>query len=185
MKRPIRVLHLEDSLRDAEVLHDKIRTGGVSADIVLVNSKERFETALAGDSFDLILCDYNVPSYDGISAIKRAQEQQPDTPVIVISGSLGEDEAVKCLHTGARDYLLKQRLDRLAPAVRRAIQEAEERRSRKEAEQALLQRERRLSSVYATVADCLFHLLRNCSGQKSDQEHMMSRCCNNLRGFSR
>jgi len=158
VKRPIRMLHLEDDPRDAEVIQHRLEAGGVRCDIVLAHGQDSFEAALARESFDLIISDYNLPGYDGISAIKRAQEQQPDTPVIVISGSLGEDEAVKCLHIGATDYLLKQRLDRLVPAVRRAIQEAVERRSRQEAEQALLQRERRLSSVYATVADCLFHL---------------------------
>ena len=158
MTRPIRVLHLEDSPRDAEMLHDALKTGGVSADIVLVTSKERFEAALAGDSFDIILSDYNVPGYDGIAAVKLAQETRPETPVIVVSGTVGEEEAVKCLHVGATDYLLKQRLERLVPAVQRAIQDAEERRGRKGAEQALQHRERRLSSIYETVADVLFYV---------------------------
>ncbi len=158
MPRPIRVLHLEDSPRDAEIIRHKLEVDGVRCDIVLANSKDSFEAALVQESFDLILSDYNLPDFDGTSAIKRAQEQQPDTPVIVISGSLGEDEAVKCLHIGATDYLLKQRLDRLAPAVQRAIQEAEQRRRRQEVEQALLQRERRLSSIYETVSDSLFYV---------------------------
>jgi PAS domain S-box-containing protein len=152
------VLHLEDSPRDAEIIRHKLEVDGVRCDIVLANSKDSFEAALVQESFDLILSDYNLPDFDGTSAIKRAQEQQPGTPVIVISGSLGEDEAVKCLHIGATDYLLKQRLDRLAPAVQRAIQEAEQRRRRQEAEQALLQRERRLSSIYETVSDSLFYV---------------------------
>jgi PAS domain S-box-containing protein len=152
------VLHLEDSPRDAEVIHHKLEVAGVRCDIVLAHSKDSFEAALMRESFDLILSDYNLPGYDGTSAIERAHKHQPDTPVIVISGSIGEDEAVKCLRIGATDYLLKQRLDRLAPAVQRAIQEAEERRRRKEAEQALLQRERRLSSIYETVSDSLFYV---------------------------
>ena len=158
MTHPLRVLHLEDSPRDAEILHDQLKTGGVSADIVLVNGKESFEAALAGETFDLILTDYNVPGYDGIAAVKLALEKQPETPVIVVSGTVGEAEAVNCLHVGATDYLLKQRLDRLGSAVQRAIHEAEERRGRKEAEQALLERERRLSSIYETVADVLFYV---------------------------
>jgi len=156
--RPIRVLHLEDNPRDAEMVHELLKTAGVSADIVLVNSKERFEAALAGDSFDLILSDYNIPGYDGIAAVKLAQETRAETPVIVVSGTVGEEEAVKCLHVGATDYLLKQRLDRLVPAVQRAMREAEERRSRQEAEHALRQRERRLSSIYEAVSDSLFYV---------------------------
>ena len=147
MTRPIRVLHLEDSPRDAEMLHDALKTGGVSADIVLVTSKERFEAALAGDSFDIILSDYNVPGYDGIAAVKLAHETRPETPVIVVSGTVGEEEAVKCLHFGATDYLLKQRLDRLVPAVVRAVQEAEERRRRHEAEAKLRESEERFRQL--------------------------------------
>jgi len=128
--RPLRVLHLEDSPRDAEMLHDKLKTAGVSTDIVLVNSKESFEAALSGDSsgdsFDIILSDYNVPGYDGIAAVMLAREKRPETPVIVVSGTMGEDEAVKYLHVGATDDLLKARLERLVPAVQRAIQEAED-----------------------------------------------------------
>jgi two-component system cell cycle sensor histidine kinase/response regulator CckA len=156
--RSIRVLHLEDSPRDAEMVHHKLEVEGIRCDIVLARSQERFEAALARESFDLILSDYNLPGYDGISALRRAQEQQSDVPVIIISGSLDEAEAVKCLHAGATDYLFKERLERLASAVQRAIQEAEAHRKRKEAEQSLRERERRLSSIYDAVADALFYV---------------------------
>ena len=157
-KRPIRVLHLEDSPRDADIIGHKLQMEDVSCEISLANSRERFDAALTRELFDLILCDYNLADYDGVSALKRAKEVQPDTPVIIISGTVGEEEAVKCLHTGATDYLLKQRLERLAPAVRRAIEEAEERRNRERAEAALQERERRLSSIYDAVADMLFYI---------------------------
>lgn len=156
--RPIRVLHLEDSPRDADLIGHKLDVDGVCCEIVLTHSEESFNAALARESFDLVLCDYNLPGYDGISALKRAKEVRPDAPVIIISGTVGEDEAVKCLQAGATDYLLKQRLERLAPAVSRAIQEAEERRSRARAEEALQERERRLSSIFESVADALFYM---------------------------
>ena len=111
-------------------------------DIRLTNSKASFEAALAAGTFDLIISDYNLPGYDGVTALKHAQATQPDVPVILISGTVGEEEAVKCLQFGATDYLLKGRLDRLAPAVRRAIEEAEARLTRKRAEAALVQSER-------------------------------------------
>src|SRR5438132_11493952 len=95
--RPIRVLHLEDDPRDAEVIEDKLEAGDVRCDIFLVHSKDSFEAALARELFDLIISDYNLPGYDGTAAIKRAQEQQPDAPVIVISGWLGEEDAGECL----------------------------------------------------------------------------------------
>jgi hypothetical protein len=158
LKRPIRVLHLEDSPADADIIRHRLEIEGVWCDIALANSRESFDAALVRESFDLVLCDYNLSGYDGVSALKRAREVQPDAPVIIISGSVGEDEAVNCLHKGATDYLLKQHLERLAPAVRRAIQEAEERGKRRQAEEALQQRERRLSSIYEAVADTLFYL---------------------------
>ena len=109
----------------------------MSCDILLANGKDSFEAALAREPFDLIISDYNLPGYDGITALKQAQATQPDVPVILVSGTVGEEQAVKCLQIGATDYLLKERLDRLAPAVQRAIQEAETRRTRKRAEAAL------------------------------------------------
>jgi two-component system cell cycle sensor histidine kinase/response regulator CckA len=144
MTRPLRLLHLEDNPRDAEMIRHRLDVEGVSCDILLVDSKSGYEAALTRESFDLILSDYNLPGYDGIAALTKAQETQPDVPVILISGTVGEDEAVRCLHIGATDYLIKDRLDRLVPAVQRALQEAETQRTRKQTERALLQREQAL-----------------------------------------
>ena len=113
MPNPLRVLHLEDSARDAEVVRDKLDAEGVSCNILLVNSKESFEAALKQEPFDLILSDYNLPDYDGVTALKHAQRVQSDVPVIIISGTVGEKEGVRFLHLGATDYLLKGSLDRL------------------------------------------------------------------------
>jgi two-component system cell cycle sensor histidine kinase/response regulator CckA len=144
MTRPIRVLHLEDSPRDAEVIQHRLEVENVHCDFVVASDRESFEAALESESFDLIISDYNLPGYGGIAALGRAQEKQPDAPVIIISGSIGEDEAVRCLQTGATDYLLKERLERLASAVRRAIEETELRRQRRQVQDALIQRERSL-----------------------------------------
>jgi two-component system cell cycle sensor histidine kinase/response regulator CckA len=144
MTRPLRVLHLEDSPRDAEMIRHRLDVEGLSCDILVARSKDSFETALTREAFDLIISDYNVPGYNGVTALKQAQATQPDVPVILISGTVVEEEAVRCLQIGATDYLLKARLDRLVPAVQRAIQEAETRRQRQHAEHALLQREQAL-----------------------------------------
>lgn len=130
----IRILHPEDSPRDAEILHERLRTGGIAADIVLVSDQQSFDTALARETFDLILSDYELPGYSGMAAVRLAHEHHSKTPVLMISGTVGEEAAVKSLHIGATDYLLKYRLDRLVPAVRRAIQHAEERNAREAAE---------------------------------------------------
>src|SRR5450432_2921365 len=151
MARPIRVLHLEDSPRDAELVRHRLEADGVLCDIQVVRGKESFESALSTESFDVIISDYNLPGYDGITALKQAQLTQPDVPVILVSGTVSEEQAVKCLQIGATDYLLKERLDRLAPAVQRAIQEAETRLTRKKAEVALAQSERRKAAILDSV----------------------------------
>jgi PAS domain S-box-containing protein len=141
MPNPLRVLHLEDRPRDAEVIRHKLVAEGVSCDIILVSTQDEFKAALMRESFDLVLCDYNLPGYDGISALTCAQHTQPDVPVILISGTVDDEEAVRCLHLGATDYILKDRLERLASAVERAIQEAKTRRTRRLTEENLRQSE--------------------------------------------
>ncbi len=130
MPSPFRVLHLEDSPRDADVVRHKLDAEGVSCEISLVSTKNGFEAALVMEPFDLVLADYNLPGYDGISVLQYVQLVRPDVPVILIAGTVGDEEAVRCLHLGATDYLLKDRLGRLGSAVKRAIQEAETRRAR-------------------------------------------------------
>jgi CheY-like chemotaxis protein len=80
MTRSIRVLHLEDSPRDAEMIRHRLDVADVSCDIVLANSKDSFEAALTREPFDLIISDYNLPGYDGMTALKQAQATQPDVP---------------------------------------------------------------------------------------------------------
>jgi PAS domain S-box-containing protein len=133
---------LEDRPRDADVIRHKLDAEGVSCDITLVRTKDGFEAALTREPFDLILCDYNLPGYDGVTALTYAQQARPDVPVILISGTVGDDGAVRCLQLGATDYLLKDRLERIGYAVKRAILEAETRRTRRLTEEKLRQSER-------------------------------------------
>jgi PAS domain S-box-containing protein len=155
MPGPLRVLHLEDNPRDAELVRHRLDVGGLSCDILLASSQDSFEAALTREHFDLIISDYNLPGYDGVTALKQAQATQPDVPFILISGTVDEDQAVKCLQIGATDYLLKARLERLVPAVRRAIQEAEARRTRKRAEAALGHSEMRKAAILDSVLDSI------------------------------
>jgi two-component system cell cycle sensor histidine kinase/response regulator CckA len=148
---PIRVLHLEDNPQDAAVVHRKLDLEGLTCDITMADSQDSFETAVAREVFDVIISDYNLPDYDGIAALRLARQKQPDTPVIIISGTLSEEEVVKCLKIGATDYLLKARLDRLVPAVKRALQEADARRTRTRTEQALRENEARTNFALAAA----------------------------------
>lgn len=128
--RPFRMLHLEDSSADARYIKDLLESNGLEAETVVVDNRSALLEALS-DRFDLALCDYNLPGFDGLSALRLIREKQPDVPVIVVSGSIDDEEAVKCLHLGATDYLLKQRMERFIPAVRRALQEAVDEKRRR------------------------------------------------------
>ncbi len=164
MNPPVRILHLEDSPRDAELIRDRLEAAGLSVDVQRAETREAFEAALVGGvAFDLILCDYNLPSFDGLTALALARERQPAAPALVISGSLNEEQAVQCLHRGATDYILKDRLDRLPSAVRRALGEAAAQRRQRESAQKLAASERRLRTIFENEPACVHLLGPNCT----------------------
>ena len=112
-----------------------------------VDTEQQFAEALAHCSWDVVLADYKLPSFTGIAALQLASRLCPDVPLIIVSGVLGEEVAIDTLKTGATDYVLKDRLDRLAPAIHRAMAECSERRQRREAQAALLESESRLRTA--------------------------------------
>ncbi|OGS23629.1 MAG: hypothetical protein A2297_08345 [Elusimicrobia bacterium RIFOXYB2_FULL_48_7] len=128
MSEELRVLLLEDNTADAELTMALLRKSDMKFQFKRVETREGFIENLAGFNPGLILADYNLPSFDGLSALKIAQEKTPDTPFIIISGAIGEEIAVEFLKQGARDYLLKDKLSRLVPAIKRALQENGERK---------------------------------------------------------
>ena len=140
----LRILHVEDDPNDAALVQAELESHGYRAVIKRVMSREAFVAKLAAGGFDLILSDFALPGFDGLSALRIAREMAPDTPFISVSGQLGEESAVEAVRAGATDYVLKQRLSRLGPAVRRALDEAQERRMRQQAEEALRQSEAQL-----------------------------------------
>jgi len=159
MKSRLRVLHLEDNPRDAELIRSSLESGGLECDFILTDSRSAFTKALAEDRFDVILSDYGLADYDGLSALELVQKTKPDIPFILVSGTLGEDEAVESLKNGATDYILKNRLTRLVPAVLRALEDARKKAELKEAEMRLL-RSQRLESIGA-LASGIAHDLNN------------------------
>jgi PAS domain S-box-containing protein len=130
----LRILLVEDSLLDAELIYANLTNGGLDCELVRVETRPDFLKALEEEPFDLILSDYSLPSFDGISALDIAQATCPEVPFIFVSATLGEELAIETLKSGATDYVIKQRLDRLVPAVNRALREAKERSDRKQAE---------------------------------------------------
>src|SRR4051812_14852377 len=124
MSQPIRVLHLEDSAADAELIQSELKQSQPQCEITWVQRESDYVNALESPRFDLILCDYNLQGFDGLAALKLAQKRQASVPVIMVTGTLDEDQAVECVKAGATDYVLKSRLQRLGPAVMRALREA-------------------------------------------------------------
>ncbi len=132
-----RILHLEDSAVDAELVAEYLRSTAIPFTLHRVTTREEFVAALEAGDYHLILADYALPSFDGVQALAIARQRVPATPFIFVSGVLGEDNAVECLKQGATDYVLKQRLRKLPMAVTRALAEARERQERERVERAL------------------------------------------------
>jgi PAS domain S-box-containing protein len=149
MQKPLRILHLEDDPDYPGLVRSLLEAEGVPAVVVPVANRPEFEAALGGEPFDVILADYSLTEgYDGIQALRWAQDKRPDTPFLVVSGTIGEQAAIESLKSGATDYVLKQWPERLVPAVRRAAQEAEERRRRRQAEMDLRQSEEQYRLIF-------------------------------------
>ncbi len=123
------IIHLEDNPKDHKLVRAQLALDGLHAAVLRVETEAEFRAALAADAdVDLVLADYNLPQFDGLAALRISAAARPGVPVIVISGAMGDQAAVDVLKAGATDYVLKDHLDRLVPAVRRALREAQDRR---------------------------------------------------------
>ncbi len=137
MNGRISILILEDNPSDFELTKLELRRARPDYIVEWAKNKETFLQALDKFTPDLILLDYSLPGFDGLSALSLARQRFPDIPAIIVSGAIGEEVAIETLKAGATDYVLKQRLNRLGPVIHRALQEAEQLTERKRAEEAL------------------------------------------------
>ena len=153
MGQPLRVLHLEDNRNYSALVKSKLAAEGFEPDLLCVETEAEFVAALECGPYDLIIADYHLPTYDGIKALKVAREKQPVAPILLISGTVGEEAAVESLKAGATDYVLKHWPERLIPAVRRALREAQERKQRLAAETALTRREKHFQALSENSLD--------------------------------
>ena len=146
MRPSLRILSLEDDPNDLGLIQDTLEAADIACDLLRVDTQSAFEDSIA-NGVDLILADYTLPSFDGLSALRLAISACPEVPFIFVSGTLGEEVAIEALKIGATDYVLKTRLSRLVPSVRRALREAEERAAHRRAQQALARSESHLTEV--------------------------------------
>ena len=149
---PLRILSLEDDPNDTDLIREQLEAENIACQIVRVETEAAFRAALEQGQVDLVLADYSLPSFDGITALKLAMKILPDVPFIFVSGTLGEVVAIEALKIGATDYVLKTGLSRLAPSALRALREAKERTERKQAGDEL-----RRSQAYLAEAQKLSH----------------------------
>src|SRR5215469_9482840 len=118
MGQPLRVLHLEDDPDFSSLLGSKLAAEGIGAELSCVKTRREFQAAVERGGYDLIIADYSLPDYNGIEAIQFAEKRLPGTPILLVSGTIGEEAAIESLKAGATDYVLKQWPERLVPAVR-------------------------------------------------------------------
>jgi signal transduction histidine kinase len=149
MTARIKILHLEDDPRDAELVKAALDSEGFDSQICVVNARNDFIRETETGNYNIILSDYSLPAFDGLSALEISKERFPDVPFIFVSGKMGEELAIETLKSGATDYVLKNRLSRLAPSVRRALKEASERQARRRAVEELEKSHEQMRSLAA------------------------------------
>jgi len=153
---PLRFVLLEDDPNDAELIQLQLAKDGIEVDWRHVVAERDYREALAGAPPDLVLADYTLPGFDGLAALKILLQHSPDIPFIFVSGSLGEERAIEALKSGATDYVLKDRLQRLPAVVMRALLEARERRERREAQSALEEQRVLLGTLIDSLPEIIY-----------------------------
>lgn len=156
MSIPLKILIVEDVPTDAELEFRELRRGGLDCVMQRAETNEEFLRMLDEFEPDVILSDFSLPAFDGLTALDTARKMRPDTPFLFVSGTIGEERAIESLKRGATDYILKTNLRRLVPAVRRALQDVEERAARREAERRLKESEQRFQMAARATNDAIW-----------------------------
>jgi PAS domain S-box-containing protein len=177
--KKIRVLCLEDSPQDVEIMREMIKDAGYDLNMDCTAAEKEFVSFLRGSTYDIILSDFKLPGFDGFTALRWAMEICPKVPFISVSGTIGEEAAVELLKQGAVDYVLKAKLERLPFAIKRALDEAKEKELRQRAEAAVRESELKLRTVADFTYDWEYW-------EKENQEiAYISPSCERITGYSR
>lgn len=152
MDNVIRILHLEDNPKDSQLVQSVLRRANVAFDYFFADNERDYISIINTQNIDIILSDYHLPDYSGSEALSYSKSNFPNIPFVFVSGTMGEDAAIESLLNGATDYVLKNRLERLASAVHRAFNEAQEQKARMKAEKEL----RKLSRAVEQSPNSIF-----------------------------
>lgn len=157
MKKKIRILHLEDDPLDQEIIKNILKgSTDFESEIICVSTRNDYIKELKNKFFDIILADYKLPSFDGLSALKISKKILPEVPFVFVSGAIGEEMAIESLKAGAKDYVVKNGYKRLIPSVNRAIVEAEEKLKRINAEKSLRESRNKLKMLFDSSPEGIF-----------------------------
>ena len=156
MSKPIKVLLIEDSENDALLLLHELRRGGYDPVHRRIETAKEMESALREDNWDILICDYILPQFSAPHALALVQEMKLDLPFIIVSGNIGEENAVAAMKAGAHDYIMKDNLARLVPVIEREVQESKIRRERRQVDEALLDSEEKYRLVVENASDAIF-----------------------------
>jgi PAS domain S-box-containing protein len=156
MSQSLLVLIVEDSESDAALVVRTLRQAGYKVNNQRVEDAAEMQAALQQQPWDVIISDYSLPQFDAPAALALLQESGLDLPFIVVSGTIGEETAVAMMKAGAHDYLMKDKLSRLAPAVEREIREAQSRRERRQAEEGVAQLSRRMELILNSAGEGIY-----------------------------
>jgi len=126
LKSPLKILHLEDNFLESEIIKGILLKEGLKFEIYRVENRDDFILSLENEHFDIILSDYLLPSFDGMSALELVMEKCPSTPFLFVSGKIGENLIIEAIKKGAKDYVFKNRLSDLLPRINMVLQEIEE-----------------------------------------------------------
>ncbi|HEV8342362.1 MAG TPA: GAF domain-containing protein [Candidatus Binatia bacterium] len=148
MNRSLRLLIVEDLEDDALLVVRELRRAGYNVAFERVDTEEAMRSALAKQTWDLVLADYTMPRFSGLAALELLKTSEIDIPFIIISGSIGEDLAVAAMKAGAHDYMMKHNLRRLIPSIERELRDAEVRRQRRRAEEQVRRNLERIKALH-------------------------------------
>ena len=178
MAESLRILHLEDDPTDARLAMNLLGEAGLQVQAQRVHTFPAFQHALESAPVDLILADYTVPGVDALQALRWARQLRPEVPFVFLAGTLGEERAIETLKLGATDFVLKDRLGRLVPCVRRALREAREQALRQQAEQSLRQ-------LNATLEERVRQRTRELDAANADLQNFAHMAAHDLRSPAR